>query len=250
MLFDADSGGPGLARALEDLQRAHERGGRGGLHDHHPVGPRREHEARADSEPAGDRRRPSSPGARGHAQSRRARDRDRRRARGASPGAADRLRRRRRESVSGVRDARRHDSRRHAAGPDAREGGQELYQGAEQGRPEGDVEDGHLDAAELSRRADLRGRRPREGFRRSLLHAHGVAHRRRRHRRDRRRSARAARAGVPAASGRRAAIWTKAASISGAATASSISSIPTPSTSCSTRRAAASTRSTRNTRRR
>ena len=48
-------------------------------------------------------------------------------------------------------------------GVDARQGGQELHQGAQQGRPEGDVEDGHLDAAELLRRADLRGHRPRPG---------------------------------------------------------------------------------------
>ena len=86
-------------------------------------------------------------------------------------------------------------------GPDAREGRQELHQGAEQGRAEGDVQDGHLDAAELSRRADFRSRRPREGLRRSLFHAYRVAHRRRRHRRDRRRSARAPRAGVPRAAG-------------------------------------------------
>ena len=55
---------------------AHERGGRRGLHDHHPVGPRREHEARADSEPARDGGRAPSSGARGDAQSRGARHRD------------------------------------------------------------------------------------------------------------------------------------------------------------------------------
>ena len=37
---------------------------------------------------------------------------------------------------------------------------QELRQGRHQGRRQGDVEDGHLDDPELSRRADLRGRRP------------------------------------------------------------------------------------------
>ena len=41
------------------------------------------------------------------------------------------------------------------------ERGQELHQGAQQGHPEGHVEDGHLHAAELLRRADLRGDRPR-----------------------------------------------------------------------------------------
>ena len=54
----------GRRRARAGARRsaaAHERGGRRGLHHHHPVGPRREHEARADSEPAGDgRRAPSS----------------------------------------------------------------------------------------------------------------------------------------------------------------------------------------------
>ena len=69
------------------------------------------------------------------------------------------------------------------------EGGRALHPRAQQGHPEGDVQDGHLDAAELLRRADLRGRRPRPGVRRPLLHVDGVAHRRRRHRRHRRRSA-------------------------------------------------------------
>ena len=69
----------------------------------------------------------------------------------------------------------------------------QLHQGAQQGHPEGDVQDGHLDAAELLRRADLRGGRPRQGVRRPVLHADGVAHRRRRHRRHRRGSASAAR---------------------------------------------------------
>ena len=69
-------------------------------------------------------------------------------------------------------------TRRHA-----REGGQELHQGAQQGHPQGDVQDGHLDAAELLRRADLRGGRPRPPVRRQVLHLDRVADRRRRHRR-------------------------------------------------------------------
>ena len=40
-------------------------------------------------------------------------------------------------------------------------GGQELHQGAQQGHPQGDVEDGHLDAPELLRRAGVRSDRPR-----------------------------------------------------------------------------------------
>ena len=55
--------GPG-ARAGRSAA-ADERSGRRGLHHHHPLGPRREHEARADSEPARDRRRAPSSRARG-----------------------------------------------------------------------------------------------------------------------------------------------------------------------------------------
>ena len=39
-------------------------------------------------------------------------------------------------------------------------GGRALPQGRQQGPPQGHVQDGHLDAAELPRRADLRGDRP------------------------------------------------------------------------------------------
>ena len=81
-------------------------------------------------------------------------------------------------------------------GVDARRGGRALHSRAEQGHPEGDVQDGHLDASGLLRRADLRSGRPRRRVRRSLLHAHDVANRRRRHGGDRGRSARAAPAGV------------------------------------------------------
>ena len=72
---------------------------------------------------------------------------------------------------------------RAARGHHARHGRHQLHPGAQQGHPQGDVQDGHLDAAELLRRADLRGHRPRDGVRRSLLHADRVAHRRRRPRR-------------------------------------------------------------------
>ena len=52
-------------------------------------------------------------------------------------------------------------------GHHAQRRGEALHQGAQQGRAEGDVEDGHLDAAELLRRADLRGDRPRSRVRRA-----------------------------------------------------------------------------------
>ena len=124
-----------------------------------------------------------------------------------------------------------------------------LHQGAQQGHAEGDVEDGHLDAAELLRRADLRGDRPEPG-----VHRHATSRTRRRA------SAASASTSSPkkcgcvtsarSAGSRRgvAGARRRAASISGAATASTTCSTPRPSSSCSTRRAAASTRSSRNTR--
>ena len=72
------------------------------------------------------------------------------------------------------------------AGHRPREGGRALHQGAQQGHPQGDVEDGDLDAAELLRRADLRSDRAPPGVRRPVLHAHDVTHRRHQHRRHRR----------------------------------------------------------------
>ncbi len=72
-----------------------------------------------------------------------------------------------------------------------------YIKGAEQGHPQGHVEDGHLDAAELLRRADLRGHRARSGFRRSLFHLDRVPHRRRRHRSGGGGSPAAARARLP-----------------------------------------------------
>ena len=203
---------------------------------------------RRDSEPARDGRRAPSPRARRNADEVRAGRRGGRRARGAPLRAARRLRRRRGQSVSGVRDARRHDPAGHAAGADAREGGAQLHQGAQQGHPQGDVQDGHLDAAKLLRRADLRGHRSEQGVRRSLLHLDAVAHRGRGHRGDRAtRSASATRWRIRHARFR-SPRSTAAANTSGGATASSTCSTRRRSSSCSTRRAAASTRSSRSTR--
>ncbi len=84
--------------------------------------------------------------------------------------AAHRLRRRRREPLPGARDAQRLCARRHdAQAGRLQDGGEELHQGAAQGRAQGHVEDGHLHAAELPRRPDLRGRRPAPGLRRRVL---------------------------------------------------------------------------------
>ena len=90
----------------------------------------------------------------------RAAHRDRRGPRGASHRAAARLRRRLGQSVSRIRVARRSDPPGPAAQRLAQRRREALHQGAQQGRAEGDVEDGHLDAAELLRRADLRSDRP------------------------------------------------------------------------------------------
>ena len=62
----------------------------------------------------------------------------------------------------------------------AREGGAQPDQGARQGRAQGDVQDGHLDRRVLPRRAGLRGRRPRPGPGRQVLHRHVVEAGRRR----------------------------------------------------------------------
>ena len=59
-------------------------------------------------------------------------------------------------------------------------GSEELQEGHQQGPAEGLLEDGHLDAAELSRRAGFRGHRAEQIAGRALFHRHGVAHRRRR----------------------------------------------------------------------
>ena len=123
MLFDPREDGPGLERALDDLEAPRERRGRRRLHDPDPVRPRRRSRPRADSEPARHGRRAPPPGAPGHAHALRAGHRIGRRARGAPLRAAARLRRRRRQSVPRLRDARRHDPPAAARRRHARAGG-------------------------------------------------------------------------------------------------------------------------------
>ena len=69
----------------------------------------------------------------------------------------------------------------------------ELRQGAEQGRAEGDVQDGHLDDRVLHRCAGVRGVRAVQRGGRRVLRRHAVAARRRRARRARRGGRRPAR---------------------------------------------------------
>ncbi len=68
----------------------------------------------------------------------------------------------------------------------------------QQGPAEGLLEDGHLHAAELSRRAGVRSHRPEQSAGRQVFHRHRIAHRRRRSRRARARSGDEASARVPA----------------------------------------------------
>ena len=58
------------------------------------------------------------------------------------------------------------------ASSDADDGREQRRQGAREGAPEDDVEDGDLDAPELPRRADLRGDRPRPGVVDRVLRRH------------------------------------------------------------------------------
>ena len=173
---------PGCERGIEELRAAAPRDRRREQH-HHPVRPRASTATGADPGAAGGGGGAPPPDARGAAHARRPGARDRRAARGASLRAADRLRRRRRQPLPGLRDARRHDP---PDGPPAgrrREGREELRQGRRQGRHQGDVQDGHLDHPELPRRPGLRGRRPRPGRHRRVLHLDRLAHRRHRPRR-------------------------------------------------------------------
>ena len=187
MLFDPRLDGPGMEQALDELDAPGQRRGRRRLHDPDPVRPRRRSRPRADPQPARHGRRAPPSGAARQADAVRAGHRVGRRARGAPLRAAARLRRRRRQSVPRLRDARRHDPPAPAGRRHARAGRRQLHPRAEQGHSQGDVQDGHLHAVELLRRADLRGDRPRPAVRRSLFHAHVVAHRRRRRRGGRRR---------------------------------------------------------------
>ena len=104
--------GEGAERAVRQRVRGVPRR----LRAHHPVGPHRRREPRANPRAARSRRSapPSHP--RGAARRLGHRHRDRRGARGAALRPAQRLRRGRHQPVSRVRNHRRHGERRHAAG--------------------------------------------------------------------------------------------------------------------------------------
>ena len=150
--------------------------------------------------------------------------------------AAARLRRRGRQPVPGAGDAARAARGRRARRADARRGAPALRQGDRQGPAEGLLEDGHLDRAELPRRADLRGRRARAAAGRPLLHRHRLARRRPRAARHRRRDRRArTRARFPPAAQATSPSSTPAASTSSGRAASTTPGTRTRSCACSGR---------------
>ena len=97
------------------------------------------------------------------------------------------LRRRRDQPVHGVRVDRGHGRPRRDHRHQQRHGEGELRQGRGQGRAEGDVQDGHLDAGVLHRRAAVPGDRHQPAAARRVLHGSDVSGRRHRPRRHRRR---------------------------------------------------------------
>ena len=82
-------------------------------------------------------------------------------------------------------------------GSGPRDGAGQLRQGRRQGRAEGDVQDGHLDAGVLHRRPAVPGRRHLRGGARRVLHRTELSDRRHRPRRHRRRRRDPAHAGLP-----------------------------------------------------
>ena len=166
MLFDSRQGGAGLERAMEELQKRASDAVEAGytiliLSD------RSADRARAPIPSLlATAARPSSSRPPGHPDAMRPRRRVRRRPRSASLRAAPRLWRRSRQPVPGLRVARRHDRPRPADRRFAPPGRAELHPRAQQGHPQVDVQDGHLDAPELLRRANLRGGRARSSVRR------------------------------------------------------------------------------------
>ena len=179
----------------------------------------------------------------------RARRRDGRGPRSAALCPAHGLRRRRGESVPGVGHARQMQAERlFSERRSAQEAAEELHQGGRQGLAQSHVEDGHLDAAKLSRRPDLRGHRAGVVVRRRVFHLDRQPHRRRRPRRQspRKRSAGTS-TPIRAPKCRRRSISTSAANINGAARAKRTCSAPMSSPSCSTPRGSTAARSSTST---
>ena len=172
-LYDVTGGGDGAAGAAgADLRRGL-RGDRGRRPVRRAVRPRLRPRPRADPVAAAHlgRAPPPDPGEDPHP-GRPAR-RGRRRPRGAPRRAAHRLRRGGGQPLPGDgvgRGPRPLGPARPGVTPEKAVA--QPDQGARQGRPQGDVQDGHLDRRLLPRRAGVRGDRPRAGAGRRVLHRH------------------------------------------------------------------------------
>ncbi len=171
MTWPAAEGADGIAAGARPAVRRGDRGGRGRAQHPDPVRPRRIGRAGADPGAARDLGGASSPDPPGAAHPDRHRRRDRRGARGAPFLRAGRLRRRGDQPVSGLCDGGTDPHRKRPADVGGT-GPEELPEGARQGHPEGDLQDGDLDLSVLLRRADLRRGRAAERVRREILHRH------------------------------------------------------------------------------
>ena len=150
----------------------------------------------------------------------------RRAARGDALRAADRLRRERRQSVPGDRDAGGSSPRGYLPESVPFEKALKNYiKSVNKGLLKVALEDGDLDAAELSRRAGLRSDRPEQIADRQVFHRHRVAHRRRRAGRAGARGPDEARSRLPADHRTPIPSWPSAATISIACAASITCSI-------------------------
>ena len=156
MLFPVEEGAQGPGARARPALPPRLAGHQVRLHAADPLRPRPGRGLRAHPQPAGAGRRAQPPGARRDPHAGGADHRIGRAARGDALRAADRLRRQRRQSVPGARNRADRE-------PDAERSPRprQLHQGHQQGPAEDLLQDGHLHAAKLPRRAGLRGHRPR-----------------------------------------------------------------------------------------
>ena len=180
-----------------DLRRG-VRGDRRRRPDHRALRPPLHRRDGADTVPVVDGRRPPPPRPREDPHPGRAAGRGRRRPRGAPRRAAHRVRRRGGQPLPRHGVGRGPRPRRLLRQGRAGAGGRQPDQGARQGRPEGDVQDGRLHGRVLHRCPDLRGGRALPGRGRQVLHRDHLEARRHRARHHRRRGRATPRRGLPA----------------------------------------------------
>ncbi len=248
-LYPVNKGGEGLREALDNVRAKVSEAIRDGARIIVLSDRESDETDGADPVAAGRRRSAPPPGPGPHPYPGRTGGRVRRRPRGAPHGGAGRLRCRRDQPVHGVRVDRGHARPRGTRRARPRDGAGQLRQGGRQGRAEGDVQDGHLDAGLLHRRPAVPGHRHLAAGARRVLH-----------RLDAVRSAASTSTTSPPTSPPASSwpTWTgptsgrtansrSAVNTSGAARASTTCSTPTRCSSCSTRPAPGSTRSSRST---